>query len=196
MSLDLIDVCVVVQGVECQQRWPKLKVSVDSHDVYCGTIAGMQKIKHQCRATPNQQTCVIDIEYMDKSDSDTQVDSQGNILSNQSVLLVELWINGVDIIKSGLIHQNIGQYTMNLSAQKQQYFVDHNIDIRSTTNTHMFENGRWQIELALPLLTTLTSKHNFVEPWEKVDLTSIVDDLYQQLKVCQNLEHQLAGNQL
>lgn len=185
----LIDICVVVQGFDCAQRWPSVKISVDNHVAYSGPVIGVQKIIYKNTAALDQKSCIVDIEYINKSDNDTVIDLQGNILSNQSVLLKELYINGVDLIKSELIHRNVGQYTMHLSAFKKQYFADHNIDIRPTTNTHMFENGLWHIELALPLLSTLTAKHNFAEPWENVDLTSIVDQLYQQLKICQSLEN-------
>lgn len=192
--MDLIDICIVAQGFECNQRWPSVKISVDNNVAYFGPVVGVQKIIYKNNADLGQQYCIVDIEYVNKSDDDTIVDSQGNILSNQSVLLMELWINGVDIIKSELIHQNVGQYTMNLSAHKKQYFIDHNINIHDTTNTHMFENGTWHIELALPLLSTLTTKHNFVEYWENVDLLSIVDKLYQQLKICQELENKQVGH--
>jgi hypothetical protein len=186
--LDLIDICVVVQGFECLQRWPKIKISVDNHIVYCDQVVGLQKINYKCNASRDQKKCVIKIDYFDKTDLDTDVDLQGNIVSNQSVSINELWINGVDIIKTRAIHQNIGNYTMTLSPQKYQHFVNHGINVDPTTSTHMFENGQWYVELELPLLSTLTAKHNFTEAWEKVNLTSIVDSLYQQLKICQDLE--------
>lgn len=192
--MDLIDICIVVQGFECNQRWPGVRISIDNHVAYFGPVIGMQKIIYKNTSVPDQKLCTVDIEYFNKSNKDTVVDLQGNILSNQSVLLKELWINGVDLIKSGLIHKNVGQYTVHLSTHKKQYFVDHNINVHATTNTHMFENGVWHIELALPLLSTLTTKHNFVEYWENVDLLSIVDKLYQQLKICQELENKQVGH--
>jgi hypothetical protein len=116
------------------------------------------------------------------------VSTQGEIVENQSLAIKELWVNGVDIIKTGAIHRNIGCYTMSLPEHKKQYFEQMGMIYESTTHTHMFENGVWHIELALPLLSNLTGLHNYTEPWEQVDVQSLVNLLSEKLAVCQDLE--------
>lgn len=190
LDLRRIDVALVLQGFDCNQSWPKVKVSVDDNLVYSAEINGVKKIKYCAQASDNQKICTIKIEYYGKTDSDTEVDLDGKIISNQSLILQELWINDVDIVKSKVIHQGIGNYTMSLPPHKHRYFLDHGFTVTPTTNTHMFENGSWNIELEIPLLSTLTSKHNFVEPWERVDVETIVSQLFDQLKICQELENQ------
>ena len=190
LDLRRIDIALVLQGIDCNQSWPKVKVSVDGNQVYSDEINGLKKIKYCAQALDHQKTCTINIEYYGKTDADTKVDMNGKIISNQSVILQELWINDVDIVKSKAIHQGIGNYTMSLSPYKHRYFLDHRIRVEPTTNTHMFENGSWNIELAIPLLSTLTAKHNLLEPWEQVDVETIVNQLFDQLTVCQELENQ------
>lgn len=181
---------MTLQGFDAQQRWPTVSVTVDNQLIYSGTIRGQQQIVYESQAAIDQKTCVLDIEYHGKTDADTVLSSQGNIVENQSVAIQELWVNGVDIIKTGAIHRNIGCYTMNLPANKKQYFIEQGINVEPTTHTHMFENGTWHIELALPLLSTLTGLHNYTEIWEQVDVQSLVSSIYNKLEVCQALEQQ------
>lgn len=190
LDLHRIDIVLVLQGIDCKQSWPKVKVLVDGNLVYSDKIIGLKKIKYCAQASKDQKTCAIKIDYYGKTDTDTEVDIDGKIISNQSVILHELWINDVDIVKSNAIHQGIGNYTMSLSPHKHRYFLDHGVSVEPTTNTHMFENGSWNIELAMPLLSTLTAKHNLLEPWEQVDVETIVNQLFDQLTVCQELENQ------
>jgi hypothetical protein len=72
---------------------------------------------------------------------------------------------------------------------KKQYFLQHGINTEPTTNTQMFENGIWHIELDIPLLSALTGKFNYSEPCEQVDVLDIVEKLHAQLLVCQQLEN-------
>ena len=194
MNLERIDISVVVEGVAVQQRHPHIAITVDSTIVFDGAVIDTQQFDYHSTAVAGQTMCVIDIEYYNKSDNDTIVDDQGNIIANQSILIKEIWINGVDIIKTGAIHQNIGHYTMTLPVHKYQYFVDNGISTSPTTNTHMFENGVWHLELDLPLLSTLTAKHNFVEPWEQFDVSTLVGSIATQLELCKTLEKEIKGN--
>jgi len=187
---------LIVSGTDCQQRWPCAKVTVNQQIVYDGNVVDLKEISYRSSAKPNQKKCIIDIEYYNKTDQDTIVDATGTIISNQSLTIKELWVNGVDIIKTKTIHQGIGCYTMSLTLDKKQYFIQHGIDLSPSTNTQMFENGVWHIELALPLLSTLTGKFNYSEPCEQVDVLNIVEKLHAQLLVCQTLENQSRlGNQ-
>lgn len=188
LELDLIDIKVVVQPFSARGRWPSINVCIDGTVAFDGTVDQQKTIGYQSAAQSQQKKCLIDITYYGKTDNDTVVDSQNSILENQSVELKELWINGVDIIKTGAIHQDIGSYTMNLDAKKREYFAEQGINLNPTTSTHMFENGVWHIELDLPLLSTLTAKHNFVEPCENVDFDSIVDEIFELLQRCERLE--------
>lgn len=188
LQLERIDIAVVLQGYPVHDRWPSVRFIVDGKVIYDGSVSDHLKLTHQSQAKPDQTHCEICIEYHGKSDADTEVSPQGDIVANQSVAIKELWINDVDIVKTGSIHQGIGAYTMRLPAHKQQYFAEHGISTEPTTHTHMFENGVWRIELPLPLLSTLTGLYNYVEPWERVDVAKEVNLLAQTLLRCQQLE--------
>lgn len=177
-----------MQGSAVRDHWPSIRVVVDAEIIYDGTVHETVTIAHQSTARPDQNMCSIDIEFYGKSDDDTEVDDLGNILSNQSVRLDQCWINGVDIIRTGAIHQNLGCYTMNLSQYKRQHLLSLGRDCLPTTHTHMFENGTWHLELALPLLSTLTDLHDLAESWEKASTKGILDDMEHSLTICRDLE--------
>lgn len=191
LNLGLIDLKLVLQGTDCQQRWPCVKIVVDQKIIYDGIVSGVNTVGYKSAAESDQKKCTVDIEYYNKTDQDTQIDKNGEIISNQLLSIKEFWVNGVDIVKTGAIHQDIGCYTMNLDTHKYEYFVKQGINTCPTTNTHMFENGVWHVEIELPLLSTLSNKNSDSEPWEQVDVESIVKKLYSQLIVCEDLEQTL-----
>lgn len=188
LNCDLIDVKILLQGHAAQSQWPNVTVRVNNVVVYSSAVIGLQEISYQTRADQLTKSCIVNITYHSKQNNDTVVDSNGVIVENQFVEIAELWLNGVDVVANGMIHQNIGQYTMQLDQHKQQYFEEHNISTVPTTNTRMFENGVWNIELDLPILSSLTAKHNFVESWEEVDSAELVDQMFELFTACQALE--------
>jgi hypothetical protein len=190
LHLDLIDVKILMQGHAAQGRWPYATVRVNDVVVYNNVVSGLQEVNYKTRAKQTTKSCIVNITYHSKLPNDTVVDSNGCIIENQSLEIVEMWFNGVDIVGTGLIHQDIGGYTMQLDHAKQQYFAEHGISTEPTTNNHMYENGTWKFELALPILSSLTAKHNFVEPWEDVDSAALVDQMFDLFTTCQRLEQQ------
>jgi hypothetical protein len=116
------------------------------------------------------------------------LDAQGQIAENQSVTIVSVVANGVDLVKTNIIHKGLGSYSMQLSAEKHKYFVDHNINVESTTSLDMFENGVWHIDLSLPILSFISGLQDVVEPWERIHVGELVNTLYQQYQICKDLE--------
>lgn len=188
LNCDLIDVKILLQGHVARDQWPNVTVCVNNVVVYNSAVIGLQEISYQTQADQLTKTCTVNITYHSKQNNDTVVDSNGVIVENQFVEIAELWLNGVDIVANGMIHQNIGQYTMQLDQHKQQYFAEHNISTVPTTSTRMFENGVWNIELDLPILSALTAKHNFVESWEDVNGAELVDQVFELFNACRALE--------
>lgn len=178
-----------LEGHCVQNRWPKMTITVDGNIAHDGDVQGQLQVNYTAKAQTNQKKCCIDLQYRDKTDADTLVTTQGEIVENQSVNLLALWINGVDIVKTQAIHQGIGQFTMCLPEHKKLYFQQHGISTQPNTHTHMYENGIWHIELALPLLSTLTGLQNQVEPWEQVDVKSLVSLLAEKLDCCYRLQN-------
>jgi hypothetical protein len=124
----------------------------------------------------------------DKGNQDTVVNDQGQIVENQSLSIVSVVANGVDLVKTNIIHKGIGRYSMNLNKEKHKYFVEHNINVEPTTGLDMFENGVWHIDLELPVLSFISGVHDVVEPWERVQVEQLVNTLYQQYLHCKDLE--------
>lgn len=187
--MELIDLEFALRGESAQGRWPCVKLSVDGHVLHQGPVDGLCTFKYSSRSQLEQKSCIIKVEYYNKSNNDTCVDSNGSIVENQCVHIESIVVNGVDVVKTNAIH-NIGSYTMNLDLEKYNYFLKNNIQVSPTTSTHMFENGVWQIDLKLPLLSFLTGLQSYTEPWEQVYVNKIVEALYQQYLVCKDAENQ------
>ena len=170
-------------------KWPCVRLQVDETIVYNGPIQGKKKISYSARSHVDQENCTIHIEYYNKSQQDTVVDEHGNIIENQSVSIVSIVANGVDLVQTNIIHRGFGQYTMKLDDDKRQYFINNNISVGPNTSLHMFENGVWCINLKLPILSFITGQHDIVEPWERVQVEELVKTLYDQYLVCKELEH-------
>jgi len=188
LNLDLIDLQIELQAHPVQGRWPCVRLQVDNTVVHNGPVVGRQKFNYSSRSQSCQEKCTIEIVFYNKNDQDTVVDHQEQIVENQGVTIVSVVANGVDLVKTNIIHKGFGSYSTQLSAEKRKYFVDHNINIESTTSLDMFENGVWHIEIGLPVLSFISGLHNVVEPWERVQVEQLVNTLYQQYLICKDLE--------
>ena len=188
LNLDLIDLQFELQAHAAQGRWPCVCLRVDGIIVHNGPVINQQKFNYSSRSQSCQEKCTIEIVLYNKDDQDTVLNEQGQIVENQSLSIVSVVANGVDLVKTNIIHKGFGSYSMNLSKEKHKYFVEHNINVGPTTGLDMFENGVWQIELGLPILSVITGLHDVIEPWERIQVEQLVNTLYQQYLHCKDLE--------
>ena len=188
LNLDRIDISIAAQGIQVNERWPMMMITVDGCCIYDGIVKDTQIFRYQNTASACQQSCQIDIEYYGKQDQDNELDHDQNIIKTQSLLLQEIRINDVDIIKTRAIHQGLGYYRMFLDAAKYEYFKQQGLPIGDTTRTHMFENGIWHLEIELPLLSTLVKKNPVIEPWEDIDLDLLINEFLERIDICEKLE--------
>ena len=187
LNFNKLDLQLVVVGIAVQDRWPCLRVIVDQKIVDDIAVIDTQTLNYSVVVDSAKQSCTLDIVYYNKTNQDTVVNNQGQILENQSVTIAQLTVNGVDLVKTRLIYSNIGAYTMNLSQQKQQYFLENNINIEPSHNLSMFENGTWTIKLGLPVLSFLSQKQQQVEIAEQQDIEPILEQIYQKVLHCKTL---------
>ena len=187
LGLNSINLRIVLCGEPVQQRWPNASVCVDDTEIFNSTV-DYNIVEFSKKAPDAQSHCDIKIRYYNKGADDTVVDNQGNIIENQMLTIKEIWVNGVDIINTGIIHQDIGGYSMELPQHKLEHFKSLGINLDVTTSLDMYENGIWNLRFKLPILSFLTNKQARLEPWEQVSINELVDDIYQRILVCKELE--------
>lgn len=185
----------MLQGYSAQGRWPQIEILIDQNLVYKGVIEDIVNETFFLTVKPDQAQCTLEIKYINKSEIDTIVDLDGNIIENQHVEIKELIVNNIDIVKTQLIHKGIGQYQMHLHPEKLKYFLENNFSVKPSTMLDMYENGSWILNFELPVLSFLTQKQqNYVESWEQTNIDSLLNELYQQLLICTKLEEEKSHN--
>ena len=115
-----------------------------------------------------------------KTEQDTIVGTDGNILQNQSLHISKLILNGVDIIKNKFVYK--GSFKMILSAQKIEFFKNNNIATK-TADYNFYENGTWTLPLELPILTGLVRAVSTTEAYEKIDYYSTMADIINKINI-------------
>ena len=185
LKFQYIKICLVLTGDAAQGRWPCVRINMNQQCVDDFAVTGTQQVEYEF--TVEQQSCELEIVYYNKTDQDTVVNRQGEILENQSVTVNEITINGVDLVRTNLIFRDIGCYTMLLSDPKKQYFLDHDINTGPSHSLGMFENGTWAIRLGVPVLSFLSQKQQHTELAEQQDTQPILEEIYQKILVCKAL---------
>jgi hypothetical protein len=174
MPLEILDLCqfdrfdldLELVGVSANGRNPSVKIWIDNQLVADQLIHSVTHFKFNKILDLTTDRINIRIEYYNKTDADTIVDSDGNITETQSLTLSRITINGVDIIKSNLIYR-LGNYTMNLSPEKYKYYTNHGFNTGPTHSLGMYENGAWNLNMKIPILTNFVRLESFQELHEK-----------------------------
>lgn len=190
LNLSSIDIKIVLQGFNSNDVWPLAKIKVDDVCIHDGIVQNLQYYSYQSQANDEQKTCRIAIEYYGKNDLDNELDNEYKLVKTQSLLLKQIQINSVDIIKTGHIHQDLGCYKIFPNSKNVDYDTPQEHMITGTTNIHMFENGVWQLDINVPLLSTLAKKNPVIEPWEDINVGQLIGEFLDRIKICQSLEKQ------
>jgi len=183
MQLNKFDFKLNLTATPCNGRWPNVKVTINEEVVFDNIIVEQQLVSYnnEFDAIDNLE---VSIEYYNKQDHDTIVDSTGQIIENQSVTIAELIVNEIDIVKTQNIYK-LGMFYQKLSPAKQQYFIDHGIDVGPSHTLYLCENGVWRLTFQLPVMQQFV-KHKArqapSEHWPNPELLSEIYTLIQDIR--------------
>jgi hypothetical protein len=174
-----INIDLILDSKECEGRWPRCCVSINQQEIFNGSIIEQQEIQFST-VIIDDNVVNIKIEYYNKTSQDTKVDDHRNIVANQSLNISKFKLNGVDIIKNGMIYQ--AKFVMNLDLNKEKYFKEHNIPDRNH-DYHFYENGTWTLQIEIPVLTFIINRTKQVETFEKIPYDNIIEDIIKKLEL-------------
>lgn len=163
---------------DCQGRWPNARILLGTNLIYNGPVVGTRIITANINMLDSSTNLTVVI--YGKTDQDTVVGTDGNILHNQSLHISKLILNGVDIVKNKFIYK--GLFTMLLSDQKTEFFRKNNIET-TVTDYNFYENGSWILPLELPILTGLAKAVSSTEAYEKIDYQSTLTDIFNKINI-------------
>ena len=182
MQLKRFDFELNVSTTACDGRWPWVKVTIENEVVFDNCIIESQKISYSNEFDVNE--LAVSIEYYNKQDNDTTVDSTGQIVENQSVTISNLTVNGIDIVKTQLIYR-LGMFYQKLSTAKQKYYTDNGFDTGPSHTLFLCENGIWKLNFKLPVVQHLVKLKARQAPgtqWPNPELLSEIHTLIQDIR--------------
>jgi len=169
---------------QANNDWPHVIVCINETEIYNDK---QDRIHIKYSGSVDDPYLNLTVELLNKTTNHTVVDSNGNILENQHVLLESIIVNGVDLVRTRLIHR-VGDYRMHLDEIKKQHFKNLGIDIGPTTSLSMYENGVWKIQLQQPVLSYLSALQAKIEPWEQGNWQYLSEEIYKTIEICKQLE--------
>jgi hypothetical protein len=188
---DRFDFVLRLIGTPAGNRWPKVKIWVD------GKLIAQHRVEsngfnfeYSEQLDMSLTSKTLEIEYTEKTNKDTIVDCNGNILENQSLTIVDLIVNSVDIIANNTM-PIMGNYTMNLDLEKLVHYQAHGYNTEPTDNLDMYENGRWQLIFPIPVTTHIAKIKNEQDPHKKWPDTALLKDIITTITDIRKLEKQL-----
>lgn len=184
MKLDQFEFSLVLLATPCQGRWPKVKIAVGQEIIFNDVIFKKEHISYK-NTFNNIKELGVSIEYYDKQDNDTTVDTVGNIIENQSLTISELNVNGIDIVKTQIIY-NLGKFYQNLSIKKQQYFLENGIDIGPSHTLCLFENGVWKLLFKFPIMCHFVKYKTHQAPSERWPNPVLLTQIYNLVEEIRN----------
>lgn len=179
-----IDVEIQATPYQANGEWPHVIVRLNDLEIHNNKSHSIHVI-----SSGYGDTVKLEIELANKLDRHTKLDHQGNIVENQHVTIDSVVINGVDLVRTRLIHR-VGCYTMNLTENKKQYFETVGISTAPTTSLSMYENGTWTMNFQQPVLSYLSALQAQIEPWEQGNWQHLSMEIYKHIEICKELENQ------
>lgn len=171
-----VDVLVELESSAANGRWPWVKILIDEEILCTAQIVQKEILRIQKTIAKPDNLVRVKIEYFDKSKDDT-VFKEGKIVEDQSVTIKKIVLNGIDITRLNL-HTKLGAYHRHFDEQKLKYYQDHSLDTGPLPSLDMYENGFWQIDLKLPVLTHLLSLVSFQAPHERWPNPQLLFEIY------------------
>jgi hypothetical protein len=181
-----VQIEIILAATSANGRWPSIRLLVNSEQAINKT-ADSPIITIDYSAEISNKVC-LELEYYGKTADDTVV-SNGNIIENQSIEILGLVINGIDVVKNSLIYK-LGEYTMVLSPEKHKFFTDNGINTGPSHSLMMAENGSWKLTLEVPILAYLIKLSNPYFKHERWNHSNL-DEIYNVINEIRELEQQL-----
>lgn len=149
--LDRFDVAIEFYGSPSLDQYPQVRVLVDDEVVWDDQVIKNQTINFSHKLNIQNKCVLLKIEYYNKNDiTGTNVNSQGQIIENQSVLIKKIIINDCDIVKNNTIY-GFGYYYPQLSDTKIKHFIEHGYSVDPNHSLNMAENGEWRLQFGIPV---------------------------------------------
>jgi len=184
MALDLFQLRIDLISTSAGGLWPEIQVCIDEQPIWSGYVSQTQRVEYSTTGRRNQ-TLILTIKLMNKTNDHTKINENGDIIENTSVTIHSLQVNQVELIATNLI-QKFGDYQMMLDDEKMQYFIKQGYNTGSSHSTTMYENGHWALKFEFPILPYLCSKTTQHEPHEKWPDDKLMQVLYNKIL---ELEH-------
>ena len=186
LSMDQFDLQIKLQCHEFDNRWPKIRITVDGEVVYDGEAVDSFEFNFGKQLPANQDTCNILLTYYDKLDTDTLM-QDGVIVANQGIDVKYIAINGIDIVSNKLMFE-LGKFTMDLSPRKKLIFKKLGISTEPSTTLGLYENGTWDLDINTPILSHFSKLQSRVEVVESGPWEDLIAEIYERAETCTRLE--------
>jgi hypothetical protein len=174
MDLNSFEFSLILDSTSANGAHPRVSVKVDDVTIY-DDVVGTNPITFSTKSSMHESN--VEIFYYNKTQSDTVVGPNGEILEDQSVTIKSMTVNGVDIVSSGIIY-NLGHFHPKLSAEKQQFYKTNGIDAGPSHTLNLHDNGHWELKFKFPVITNFVKLKAFQETHEKWPDNELLNAIY------------------
>lgn len=171
-----LDVDITVKATCAGDKWPRMQIWIDDQLIQDTVVVQQTRCQLTHRLSDQQTSTSVKVIYLNKTNADTVVDANGQILENMTLEITGLIINDVDLLANNLVY-TFGHYVMNLSDDQRAYFEEHGINAAPSHSLFMSENGQWCWQLPVPVMSAFVSR---MSPYEKHERW-LDSDLYQKI---------------
>lgn len=189
LNLTQIKFRIVLQGHPAQHRYPWVDIHLDQQLVYRGYVNSTFDQTFSANATSKQKHCILKIKYSNKTDQDIVIDQSGAVIETQHLEIKNLFVNGIDIVDEQHIPQKFGSYQLSLNPDQIKYYIKNGYSVGPSLSTKMHENGVWQLQFKLPILSFLTQNlNNNCNRPTYFNCQQVLEEIYQRVLICEQLE--------
>ena len=175
-----LEISLTLSAKDCDGRWPRCQVLINDKIIFDDEIKKTADIVYKNNFDYDDNHVNFVINRYGKTDSDTKIDTNGNIIDNQMMEITKLMLNGIDIIKNNLIYQ--AKFVMDLSDNQLKYFKNNNIPSENH-DYHFYENGQWTLQIGLPVLTYIINITKTTETFEQIPYSDVMNEIIEKLEI-------------
>ena len=106
-QLDKFDLSIHLVATAANNQYPLIRVKINDKIIFDEQCRAVTEIHHLLTSKDPVQ---VTVEYYGRTDKDTVVDSEGNIVENQHLELTKIVVNDVDIVKNSIILFSLAQF--------------------------------------------------------------------------------------
>lgn len=175
-----LNLILALSAKDCDGRWPRCRVLINDKIIFDDEVQANTNILFNNEFDTVDTTAIIAIHRYGKTIDDIKIDTDGNIIDNQMLQITKLILNGVDIMKNNMIYQ--GKFIMHLSDEQVKYFKNNDIPAENH-DYHFYENGKWTLQIGLPVLTYIINSIKQTETFEKIPYDDIMMAIIKKLEM-------------